>query len=75
MLVLSRKLDQSIVLGENIVISVLGIEGGRVRLGISAPADVPIRRAELEPHNRRNGAASAQISASHSVPLTVAVCR
>jgi carbon storage regulator len=49
MLVLTRKLDQSIVLGDGIVVSVLSIEGSRVRLGVSAPSEVPIRRGELRP--------------------------
>ncbi|MBI1312479.1 hypothetical protein GC176_14400 [bacterium] len=47
MLVLSRKRCQSIRIGEHIEIKVLAIEGGRVRLGIDAPADVPVLRGEL----------------------------
>jgi len=47
MLVLSRKENQQIIIGDNIVVRVLQVEGGRVRLGIEAPAEVPIRREEL----------------------------
>ncbi|MGI6419495.1 MAG: carbon storage regulator [Thermoguttaceae bacterium] len=47
MLVLSRKSGASIRIGADIVISVLSIQGSRVRLGISAPADTDIWRAEL----------------------------
>lgn len=47
MLVLSRKLGASIRIGPDVVISVLAIQGSRVRLGISAPADTDIWRAEL----------------------------
>jgi len=47
MLVLSRKLGEGIRIGDNIVISVLTIDGNRTRLGIEAPADVPILRHEL----------------------------
>ena len=47
MLVLSRKDDQSIVIGENIEITVLAIEGNSVKLGISAPEDVKVLRGEL----------------------------
>jgi len=54
MLVLSRKEDQSIEIGKEIVITVLSIDGGRVRLGISAPPDVKIRREEL-PHFHQDG--------------------
>jgi carbon storage regulator len=62
MLVLSRKVEQSIVLGGEIVISVLALEGGRVRLGISAPVDVPIRRGELAPLDSCSGPLPARIS-------------
>ena len=47
MLVLSRCKKERIAIGDNIFITVLGIEGGRVRIGIEAPASVPIRRTEL----------------------------
>jgi len=47
MLVLSRKLDEEIVIGDDIVIMVLEIRGDKVRLGIQAPADVPIHRQEV----------------------------
>jgi carbon storage regulator len=47
MLVLSRKTDQSIVIGENIVVRVLRVRGGKVRLGIEAPRDVSVHRSEV----------------------------
>ena len=49
MLILSRKLHQEIRLANGIVITVVAIRGKQVRLGIQAPADVPIRRSELQP--------------------------
>ena len=48
MLVLSRKRMEVIRIGRNIQVTVLAIEGGKVRLGLDAPRDVPIHRAELE---------------------------
>lgn len=47
MLVLTRKVDEAIVLGEEITISILGIEGDRVRIGIDAPRSMRIFRKEL----------------------------
>jgi carbon storage regulator len=47
MLVLSRKENQQLTIGDNIVVRVVRVEGGRVRLGIEDPAEVPIRRQEL----------------------------
>ena len=47
MLVLSRKEGEIIHIGENIHVRVVGIQGGRVKLGLEAPPEVPIRRSEL----------------------------
>ncbi|AOY75644.1 carbon storage regulator CsrA [Clostridium formicaceticum] len=47
MLVLARKLEESIMLGKDIEIKILGIEEDRVKLGISAPRDVEIFRKEV----------------------------
>jgi len=47
MLVLSRKVGERLVINEKIVIIVVGIAGGRIKLGIEAPSDIPIRREEL----------------------------
>ena len=47
MLVLSRKTKEVISIGPNIHITVLAIQGGKVRLGFEAPRDVPIHRAEV----------------------------
>jgi carbon storage regulator len=47
MLVLSRKRDERIVIGENIVITVVEVRGDKVRLGIDAPSEVPVHRQEV----------------------------
>lgn len=47
MLILQRKPGESLVIGENVTVSVISIEGGRVRLAISAPPEVSILRSEL----------------------------
>ena len=49
MLVLSRKLGEKIYIGENICITVVDIDRGKIRLGIEAPRNVPIFRQELLP--------------------------
>ncbi len=49
MLVLTRKLMEKLVIGDNICVTVVRIEGGQVRLGIDAPANVRIVRSELVP--------------------------
>jgi len=47
MLVLTRKLNEAVNLGDSIKISILSIENDRVRIGIEAPADMRIIRSEL----------------------------
>ena len=47
MLVLSRKPNESVVIAENIVVTVIEVRGDKVRLGIQAPRDVPVHRSEI----------------------------
>jgi carbon storage regulator len=47
MLVLSRQRDESIMIGDNIVITIVDIRGDKVRLGINAPAEIPVHRQEV----------------------------
>ncbi len=49
MLVLTRKIDEQIVIGDDIKITLIRVRGNTVRLGIEAPRDVRIVRSELEP--------------------------
>jgi carbon storage regulator len=55
MLVLSRKLGEKIFIGENICITVVDIDRGKIRIGIEAPRDVPIYRQELLPLAQQTG--------------------
>jgi carbon storage regulator len=47
MLVLTRKSNQSIMIGDDIEVSVLSVAGEKVRIGIQAPQDVPVFRTEI----------------------------
>ncbi len=49
MLVLSRKLNEEIVIGDDIRVKLIDVRGNKIRLGIDAPASVPVRRKELGP--------------------------
>ena len=61
MLVLTRKSNQSIMIGDDIEVSVLSIMGEKVRIGIQAPRDIPVFRKEvyLEIQQERSGDAVA----------------
>lgn len=47
MLILQRKAGQSLRIGDNITVSVVSVDSGRVRIAIDAPTDIPIVRSEL----------------------------
>ena len=59
MLILTRKVDQGIIISGNILVRVLGVERDRVKIGISAPGEVTVLRQELwhegdEPFERKD---------------------
>ena len=47
MLVLSRHRDESIMIGDDVVVTIVDIRGDKVRLGIQAPNDIPVHRQEV----------------------------
>ena len=48
MLVLSRKLGEKILIGEDIIIQVVRIQGGKVRIGVDAPEEISVVREEIK---------------------------
>jgi carbon storage regulator len=66
MLVLSRKLGEKIVIGENIVITVVKIDRNQIRIGVEAPSDIPVYREEIAPFRMTTG------KAERSEPVLVA---
>jgi carbon storage regulator len=66
MLVLTRKANQSIMIGDDIEVSVLSIMGEKVRIGIQAPRDIPVFRKEVyleiqQEHVASGGSARAEV--------------
>lgn len=57
MLVLSRKRDESIMIGDNVEITIVDVRGDKVRLGITAPKEVPVHRREIYDTIQREKAA------------------
>ena len=62
MLVVRRRLGESIVIGRDVQVEVLEVTGSHVKLGISAPKDVLIMRKEVHVTRQQNTAASGEIS-------------
>lgn len=61
MLVLSRHRDESIMIGDDVVVTIIDIRGDKVRIGIDAPQSIPVHRQEVyEAIQRENRRASQQ---------------
>jgi len=61
MLVLSRQRDESIIIGDNIVITIVDIRGDKVRLGINAPTEIPVHRQEVYEAIQRENLRASQL--------------
>jgi carbon storage regulator len=61
MLVLSRQRDESIIIGDNIVVTVVDVRGDKVRLGIDAPREVSVHRREVYEAIQRENREAAKI--------------
>jgi len=75
MLVLARKIDESIVIGDGITIKVISIEKGVVKLGIDAPREVSIIRSELIEDVKDSNIAASKESKLDDVSLLSAILR
>lgn len=61
MLVLTRKANESITIGNRITVKVLEIRGGQIRLGIEAPKDTPVNRTEVFENIARENLAASRV--------------
>jgi carbon storage regulator len=59
MLILTRKTGETIVINENIRVTVLAVKGNQVRIGIEAPEDVPVHRHEVQERIKAEAEAEA----------------
>jgi carbon storage regulator len=66
MLVLSRHRDESIMIGDEIVVTIVDIRGDKVRLGIDAPQDIPVHRQEVYEAIQRENHKASQIQPSET---------
>lgn len=47
MLIVTRRVGETIVIGDDVTVTVLGVKGNQVRLGVNAPRDLPVHREEI----------------------------
>jgi carbon storage regulator len=66
MLVLTRKSNQSIMIGDDVEVSVLSVVGDKVRIGIQAPQSVPVFRTEIYLEIQRQGADGTTVVAAET---------
>jgi len=59
MLILTRRIGESVVIGDGIVVTITGIQGNKVRVGVAAPKSVPVHREEVFLRIQRESAGAA----------------
>ena len=69
MLVLSRQRDESIIIGDDVVITIVDVRGDKVRLGIAAPTEIPVHRREVYEAIQRENQRSSTSSLDDVDPL------
>jgi carbon storage regulator len=59
MLILTRRIGESVKIGDDVTLTILGVKGNQVRLGVQAPREVPVHREEIYKRIKRDAAANA----------------
>lgn len=69
MLILTRRVGETLVIGDNVTVTVLGVKGNQVRIGVNAPKDVAVHREEIyERIKREKEEAQAATTPSETAP-------
>ena len=69
MLVLSRHRDESIMIGDDVVVTIVDIRGDKVRLGIEAPTSIPVHRQEVYEAIKRENSQAAKLNPAEAKQL------
>ena len=68
MLILTRRVGETLMIGDEVTVTVLGVKGNQVRIGISAPKDVSVHREEIFQRIKRDGMEGAAVAEGQTKP-------
>lgn len=68
MLILTRRVGETLMIGDDVTVTVLGVKGNQVRIGVNAPRDVAVHREEIYERIKREQAAQAAAQQGGEVP-------
>lgn len=70
MLILTRRVGETVMIGSDITVTILGVKGNQVRVGVNAPKEVPVHREEIYERIKRESSSRQGIDRSTSAPTT-----
>ncbi len=68
MLILTRRVGETVMIGDNVTVTVLGVKGNQVRVGVNAPREIAVHREEIFERIKREKEAAAAESAPAEAP-------
>ena len=69
MLILTRRVGETLMIGDDVTVTVLGVKGNQVRIGINAPKDLAVHREEIYQRIRREQEGQKDVSGTSDDPL------
>lgn len=66
MLILTRRMGETVIIGDNIAVTILGVRGSQVRLGVNAPKEVTVHREEIYERIQQEEQATEQRKTGHA---------
>jgi carbon storage regulator len=70
MLILTRRIGEKLVIGDDVTVTILGVKGNQIRVGIEAPAEVQVHREEIYQRILKERAEAASDGAGHGFEKT-----